>query len=138
MKNVRRGVEDAFAGLLNANTVALNGAVAKVARIPQEMVLPLVLVSCESAKAYSPTLPLYECAVSVTIMTSIADTDADETHQNRLSAISEMLEDAETFASGVTNQQIQCEGVHIDEFTGEPADNMLIDTIKVKAYCQLI
>lgn len=138
MINVRRGVEDAFAGLLGANLGALNGAVARVARVPQEMILPLVLVSCEVAKTYSPTLPLYECSVSVTIMTSIADADADEDHQARLSAISDMLDDGEAFALGATNQQFECKGLWIDEFSGEPSDNMLVDTIKLKAFCQLI
>ena len=138
MTNVRRGVEDAIAGVLSANTGALNGAVARVARVPQEMILPLVLVSCENAKTYSPTLPLYECSVAITIMTSIADADADEDHQARLSAISDMLENGDAFAVGATNQELQCKGIYVDEFSGEPSDNMLVDTIKVKAFCQLI
>lgn len=137
MTNIRRAVENAFAGRLEAITGDLNADI-KVARVPQEMVLPMVLVNCEVAKAYEANLGMYDCTLAVSIMTSISEADADEAHQDRVGAILEIFNDGMQLAQDISNTDFDCKGTHVIEITGEPSDTMLVDTIRVRALCQLI
>lgn len=137
MTNIRRALEDAFKGHLSTIT-GLTGVEIKVARVPQEMVLPMVLVNCAVAKAYEANLAVYDCELFVTIMTSISETDADENHQERVGKILEVLDDGQQVAGDVSSSEFLCNGMHVLELGGEPTDTMLVDSIKVRALCQLI
>lgn len=137
MTNIRRAVENAFAGRLSAIT-GLSSASVRVARIPQEMVLPMVLVNCEVAKAYEANLAVYDCQLSITVMTSISEVDSDDAHQERVGEILEVLDDGTQLALDISNNEFKCDGAYVLEIAGEPADTMLVDSVKVRALCQLI
>ena len=131
--NIRRLSETQTASWINS---AVDFDV-KVARIPQELVMPCVLVNCSNIKPYEPNTELYECTIELSVISSIAEEDADTRHQARVAEIIELAEAHEEMAEGITGNGLECKGLRIDEISGEPNDISLVDTIAIKAFCNL-
>jgi hypothetical protein len=99
--------------------------------------MPCVLVNCSNIKPYEPNTELYECTIELSVISSISEEDADTRHQARVGEIIELAEDHEGMASGITGNGLECKGLRIEEISGEPNDISLVDTITIKAFCNL-
>lgn len=131
--NIRRLSETQIASWI-ASTIDTD---VKIARIPQELVMPCILVNCSNIKPYEANMALYECNIDISVISSIAEEDADTKHQERVAEIIELTEAHEDMAEGITGNGLECKGLRIDEISGEPNDISLVDTITIKAFCNL-
>jgi hypothetical protein len=82
-------------------------------------------------------MALYECNIDISVISSIGEEDADTRHQERVSEIIELTEAHEDMADGITGNGFECKGLRISEIAGDPTDISLVDTITIKAFCNL-